>query len=79
MARDKKQPASTPTPLTYPAWKEAAAKDLAERHGIRTNVREKQWRDWFIRGMTPAVAADRARADYDATRPLVDRAGRRKR
>jgi hypothetical protein len=78
MARDKKQPATTPTPLTYPAWKEAAAKDLLERHGIKASVRGKKWRDWFIRGMTPAVAADRARADYDATRPLVDRAGRRK-
>jgi hypothetical protein len=74
-----KKPASTPTPPTYTAWKEAAAKDLLERHGIRTNVREKQWRDWFIRGMTPAVAADRAAADYLATRPLVDRDGRRRR
>jgi hypothetical protein len=79
MARDRKQPASTPTPLTYPAWKDAAAKDLVERHGLRINVLERQWREWFIRGMTPAVAADRARADYDASRPLVDRAGRRKR
>jgi hypothetical protein len=49
------------------------------RHGLRINVREKQWRDWFIRGMTPAVAADRARADHEATRPRIDRDGRRKR
>jgi hypothetical protein len=37
--------ASTPTPPTYITWKDAAAKDLLERPGIRTNVREKQWRD----------------------------------
>ena len=61
------QAASTTTPLTYSAWKDAAAKDLLERHGIRTNVREKLWRD-----MTPAVAADRARADYDAQRARSD-------
>jgi hypothetical protein len=78
MARDRKPASTAPLP-TYSAWKDAAAKDLAERHGLRINVREKQWRDWFIRGMTPAVAADRARADYEATRPLVDRDGRRKR
>jgi hypothetical protein len=78
MARN--QPANeTTTPPTYSAWKDAAAKDLLERHGLRINVREKQWRDWFIRDMTPAVAADRARADYEATRPLIDRGGRRKR
>jgi len=42
MARDKKQPASTPTRWPIPAWKDAAAKDLVERHGLRINVREKQ-------------------------------------
>jgi hypothetical protein len=68
MARDKKPSStSTATPPTYTAWKEAAAKHLLERHGIRMNVREKHWRDWFIRGMTPSVAADRARADYEAS------------
>jgi hypothetical protein len=78
MAPDRK-PASTPPPPTYAAWKDAATKDLAERYGIRVNIREKQWRDWFIRGMTPAVAADRAAADYEGSRPRVDRKGRRKR
>jgi hypothetical protein len=53
--------------------------DLIERHGLRINVREKQWREWYIRNMTPAEAADRAAADYQGSRPLVDRAGRRKR
>ena len=43
------------------------------------NVREKQWREAYIRQMTPSQAADRAASDYSATRPLVDRSGRRKR
>jgi hypothetical protein len=78
MARDKK-PASTATPPTYGAWRDAAAKDLTERHGLRINVREKQWRDWYLRNMTPAEAADRAAADYGGSRPLVDRDERRRR
>ena len=52
---------------------------LVEGNGLRINVSEKAWRDWFIKGMTPVEAADRARADYDAMRPPVDRTGRRKR
>jgi hypothetical protein len=71
--------ASTTTPPTYSAWRDAAGKDLAERHGLRINVRKKQWREWYIEGMTPAEAADRAAADHDAMRPLVDRDGRRRR
>ena len=54
MARKTKQPASTTaTPQTYAAWRDAAEHDLIERHGIRTNVRAKQWREWYIRNMTP--------------------------
>ena len=80
MAPDKKTTsASTTTPPTYATWRDAAATDLVERHGIKANAREKTWRDWFIKGMTPTEAADRAAADYEATRPPVDRAGRRKR
>ena len=77
MASTTKRLTATPaTPLTYSAWRDAAAKDLAERHGLRINVREKAWREWYIKGMTPTEAADRAAADYDARRPLVDRTGR---
>ena len=72
--------AATPAePLTYTALKAAAALALARRHGIKTNVGEKRWRDWFIKGMAPADAADRAAGDYQAMRPpLVARSGRRK-
>ena len=66
-------------PLTYASWKDAAAADLIERHGIRANVRERTWRDLYIRKLSPSEAADRAAADYNATRPVVDRSGRRKR
>ena len=69
----------TTTPPIYTSWKDAAAKDLIERHGIRANVREKVWRNHYIRKLSPAEAADRAAADYNAARPLVDRTGRRKR
>jgi hypothetical protein len=71
--------AASTRPPTYAAWKDAAAKDLVERHGIKANVREKAWRDWFIKGKTPSEAADRVAADYEASRPLLDRRGRWKR
>jgi hypothetical protein len=45
----------------------------------RINVREKTWRDWFIKGITSSEAADRAGADYEGSRPRVDRKGRWKR
>ena len=80
MAKKTTPSTATPAdPLIYVAWKAAAALALARQHGIKTNVREKQWRDWFIKGMTPADTADRVAADYQATRPVVDRSGRRKR
>jgi hypothetical protein len=72
------KPANT-TPPTYAAWRAAVWKDLVERRGIKADIRAKAWRDWFIKGMTPSEAADRAAADYEGSRPLVDRAGRRKR
>jgi hypothetical protein len=71
--------AASTTPPTYAAWKDVAAKDLVERHGLKVNIREKTWRASYIKGMTPVEAADRAAADYEAMRPPVDRAGRRKR
>ena len=51
-----------------------------KRHGIRDSaIRERAWRNLYIRKLSPGEAADRAAADYNATRPVVDRAGRRKR
>jgi hypothetical protein len=41
MARNPKSASETTTPPTYVAWKDAAAKDLVERHGLRINLREK--------------------------------------
>ena len=83
MPRTPKKPpagaAKPTTPLTYHAWRTTAETDLIERHGIRTNVRAKQWREWYIKNMTPSEAADRAAADYEGSRPLVDRSSRRKR
>jgi hypothetical protein len=62
MARDRKPASASTTPATYTAWKDAATKDLVERHGLRTNVREKAWRNWFIEGVTSAEAADHTTA-----------------
>jgi hypothetical protein len=56
------------------------ALELATRHGIKIiTVREKQWREAYIRRMTPTEAADRAASDYEANNRPIDRAGRRKR
>jgi hypothetical protein len=70
---------ATTTPLTYFAWRDAAMQELIERHDLRTHIPAKQWRNWFIRNMTPGEAADRAAADHEASRPLIDRKGRWKR
>jgi hypothetical protein len=78
----KKPPATAAKPATaptYAAWRDAAETDLIERHGLRINVREKPWREWYIRNMSPGEVADRAAADYNGSRPLVGRNGRRKR
>ena len=40
-----------------------------KRHGLRINVREKQWRE--IKGMTPTEAADRAASDHHALSPAI--------
>ena len=67
------------TPLTYDAWREAAAKDLVERHGPRITVREKQWREAVHSANDADRSRHRAAADYEASRRPVDRAGSRKR
>jgi hypothetical protein len=81
MARAPKKPptasAKPATPLTYYAWRDAAEHELIERHGIRTNVRAKSWREWYIKNMTPSEATDRAAADHDTLSPPF--VGRRKR
>ncbi len=75
MAPDKKTAsASKTTPPNYTAWNDAAAAELIERHGIRANVRERTWRNFYIRKLSPGEAADRTAADYDATRPERARA-----
>jgi hypothetical protein len=81
MAKKTTTTSATPAePPTYTAWKAAAALELTRRHGIKKIiVREKQWREAYIRRMTPTEAADRAAADYATSQRPVDRVGRRKR
>jgi hypothetical protein len=47
---------------------------LLERQGILSDVlRERQWRQLFIRGVTPEQAVERAQVYYNNTRPAFER------
>ena len=49
-----------------------------QRHGdFRATIRERTWRNPYIRKLSSGEAADRAAADYEATSLPVDRTGRR--
>ena len=82
MPRTPKKPptGSNPTtPPTFVEWQEAAVKELA-KHGVRGSaIRQARWRHYFIEGRSSAEAAEHTAAEYNATHPLVDRTGRRKR
>jgi hypothetical protein len=71
MARKKSAaPSAAPKP-SYPEWKRQALADLADKHGIASpTIREREWRDLFIRGASPATAAEHAqRFHHNATLP----------
>jgi hypothetical protein len=62
---------------SYAEWKARCAA-LLERQGILSGVmRERQWRQLFIRGATPENAADRAQVHYNNTRPPFERMRKR--
>jgi hypothetical protein len=64
MARRPKAPRSADVLPTYASWKATAAVALG-RQGIRPGVmREKEWRELFIRGKTPEDAARQAEMSY---------------
>ena len=53
--------------VTYAGWKERALAELAWRHGIDARqIPEGIWRNAYVRGESPAQAADRAQV-YDRT------------
>jgi hypothetical protein len=64
MARKPKALRSADALPTYASWKATAAVALG-RQGIRPGVmREKEWRELFIRGKTPEDAARQAEMSY---------------
>jgi hypothetical protein len=63
--------------MDYPRWKARCAA-LLERQGILSGVmRERQWRQLFITGVTPEQAVERAQLHYNNTRPPFERMRKR--
>jgi hypothetical protein len=70
--RSSKGSSAEPTAI-YAEWK-ARCVALLERQGILSDVlRERQWRQLFIRGVTPEQAVERAQVHYNNTRPAFER------
>jgi hypothetical protein len=56
--------------MDYPARKGAAGKELKDRHDIdATAIAERIWMQFYVRGLNPKEAADRAEMVYRSTRP----------
>jgi hypothetical protein len=54
----------------YPAWKASAAIELKERHRIEaTAIAERIWVQFYVRGIDPREAADRAEIVYQGAQP----------
>lgn len=69
MPRKPKAPPPTATQGAYAEWRKRAAAVL-ERKGISPGVmREREWRNLFIAGITPELAADRAETEAHNMRP----------
>jgi hypothetical protein len=79
-ARSDKAKASRPSradraagQTDYKTWKARAAA-LLERQGISLGVmRERDWRQLFITGVTPEQAVERTQVHYNNTRPPFER------
>jgi hypothetical protein len=53
----------------YPDWRAAAGKDLKNRHDIEaTAIAERIWTQFYVRGLNPKEASDRAEMVYRTTR-----------
>jgi hypothetical protein len=51
-------------PPTYPEWFAAAVAILQEKHDAKPSaVRPRTWVNWYVRGMSPDEAAQRALLD----------------
>jgi hypothetical protein len=63
------------TTMTYQQWKAAATATLAERHRISAGaIPPREWRQYFILGLSIADAVERAEAYYNnRVRSAADR------
>jgi hypothetical protein len=68
-----RKPPAPSAPADYRAWKAHAAA-LLERQGLPPGVmRERDWRQLYIRGRSPEDAAGQAETAYYNTRPPFER------
>jgi hypothetical protein len=73
MAKTKALSDRATAPPDYRAWKTHATA-LLERQSIWTGImRERDWRQCFIRGETPEETAEWARVLYHNSRPFNER------
>jgi hypothetical protein len=72
-----RKPPAPSEPADYSRWKSRAAA-LLERQRISAAVmRERDWRQLYIRGGSPKDAAPQAETLYWNTRPPIERMGKR--
>jgi len=74
MPRKSQPPDRASGTINYKAWGVHAA-----AQGIRPGImRERDWRQLYIRGATPEEAVGQAEVQYHNTRPPIERIGRRR-
>jgi hypothetical protein len=72
-----REPPEPSEPADYRRWKSRSAA-LLERQGLPLGVmREREWRQLYIRGKTPEDAAREAEMNYWNTRPAFERIRKR--
>ena len=64
--------------MSFPVWKAEAVKALAELHErAAVAMRERDWRNLYVRGFSPGEAAAHAARDYNSTHRPAERTRRR--
>jgi hypothetical protein len=57
----------------YKSWKAHAAALFGRQRILSGVMRERQWRQLYIHGLTPEQAVERAQVQYNNTRPPFER------
>jgi hypothetical protein len=64
---NRRQPAPA-AHVSFPTWKADAVKALRELHErAAVAMRERDWRNLYVRGLSPDEAASHAAREYDST------------